>query len=183
MDYIAYAKAAGFTEASYFDPQKLSFADAETLRDACKANDCGFYGRYWTCPPGVGTIEKVQNKVLSYRHGLVLQLLTEAISLTFQPELFSEVSQTFNDMTKVVGDQLKQEVGENVFMLGMSGCTLCKHCTYPKASCCYGKAMVPCISGHCINVYRLWDNTGHRRANLDETDFYSVLLWNDPADA
>lgn len=183
MDYITYAKAAGFTEAGYFDPQKLSFADAETLRDACKANDCGFYGRYWTCPPGVGSIEKVKKKVLSYHHGLVLQLLTEAISLTFQPELFNEVSHTFNDMTQVVGEQIKKEVGEDIFMLGMSGCTLCQHCTYPKAVCCYAKEMVPCISGHCINVYRLWDETGHRRANLDETDFYSVLLWNDPADA
>lgn len=183
MDYITFAKTAGFTEASYFDPQKLSFDDAETLRDACKANDCGFYGRYWTCPPGVGSIEKVKNKILSYHHGLVLQMLTEAISLTFQPELFSEVSTTFNDMTKLVKAKIEEEVGVDVFMLGMSACRLCEECAYPKAACCCLKEMVPCISGHCVNVYRLWDSTGYRRANLDETDFYSVLLWNDPAGA
>lgn len=180
MDYIAFAKAAGFTEASYFDPQKLCFDDAETLREACKADDCGMYGRFWTCPPGVGSIEKVKNKVLSYHRGLVLQLLTEAISVTFQPELFSEVSSGFNDMTKLVKEELAKEVGADIFLLGMSGCTYCKHCSYPKEKCRFVQEMVPCISGHCINVYRLWDSTGHRRADLGETDFYSVLLWNDP---
>lgn len=180
MDYIAFAKSAGFNEACYFDPQKISFDDAETLRDACKANDCGFYGRYWTCPPGVGTIERVQKKVLTYHHGLILQMLTEAISVTFQPELFSDVSTTFNDMTKLVRAELEKEVGD-VYMLGMSNCTICEKCTYPSAKCLHPEKMVPCISGHCVNVYRLWDTTGHRRANFDETDFYSVLLWNDPA--
>ncbi|MEG0874477.1 MAG: DUF2284 domain-containing protein [Clostridiales bacterium] len=176
-DFLELAKSIGFTESCYFNPQELSFHDAQTLRDACKANDCGMYGKFWTCPPGVGSIEKVANTVKKYNHGMVFQLLTEAVNYAIQPEVFNEICMSFNQMTQVVRTELEKEFGE-VFMLGMSGCTLCEKCCYPKEKCKHPKEMTPCISGHCVNVYRLWDTTGNRRANLDESDFYSVLLWN-----
>ena len=47
-DLIAVAEGAGFHKACYFDPQKLNFDDADILRDACRAYDCGMYGKYWT---------------------------------------------------------------------------------------------------------------------------------------
>lgn len=128
--------------------------------------------------PGVGSTDKVAAKVKSYDHGLILQMLTEAVSCDLQPELFNDISHTFNDMTTMVRDELTKEV-ETTFMLGMSNCTICEECAYPNEKCRYPELMIPCISGHCVNVYRLWDSTGNRRARLDETDFYSVLLWND----
>lgn len=175
-DYIKLAIDTGFTAACYFQPQDLDFYDASIMREACKANDCGMYGKFWTCPPGIGSIDKVVNKIKSYEHGLVMQLLTEAVNYAIQPEVFSEICYSFNTMTHSVRAELAKEVGE-VFMLGMSGCTLCEQCTYPQAQCRHPDKMVPCISSHCLNVYRLWDSTGNRRANLDESDFYSVLLW------
>lgn len=175
-DYLKLAAEIGFTAACYFDPQALSFADAATLREACKANDCGMYGKFWTCPPGIGSIEKVVGTIKQYNHGLVMQLLTEAINYAVQPEVFSEICYSFNTMTQALKAELEKEVGD-VFMLGMSGCTLCEKCTYPQEKCRHPQTMTPCISGHCLNVYRLWDSTGNRRANLDESDFYSVLLW------
>lgn len=175
-DYIAFAKEIGFTEAAYFDPKSLSFEDCEILRDGCKANDCGFYGKYWTCPPGVGSTDKVREKIQSYDHGMILQMITEAVSCDLNAELFNDISHTFNDMTTMVKDELSNEV-ENIFMLGMSNCTICDECSYPNEKCRHPELMIPCISGHCVNVYRLWDTTGNRRARLDESDFYSVLLW------
>ncbi|MDO4542889.1 MAG: DUF2284 domain-containing protein [Bacillota bacterium] len=175
-DYIQLAHEIGFTQACYFDPQALSFDDAETLRDACKANDCGMYGKFWTCPPGIGSIEKVVGNIKQYDRGMVFQLLTEAINYAIQPEVFSEICYSFNTMTQTLRAELEKDVGET-FMLGMSGCTLCEECNYPKAKCRRPLEMVPCISGHCLNVYRLWDSTGNRRARLDESDFYSILLW------
>ena len=177
-DYIALAQELGFTEAAFFDPKKLSFEDCDILRDGCKANDCGFYGRYWTCPPGVGSTDKVAEKIKSYDHGLILQMITEAVSCDLQQELFDDISHTFNDMTAMVKEELLKEV-DSVFMLGMSNCTICEECTYPHEKCRHPEKMIPCISGHCVNVYRLWDSTGHRRADLSESDFYSILLWND----
>lgn len=176
MDYIAFAKELGFTAGAYFDPRTLSFEDSGILRDGCKSNDCGFYGRFWTCPPGVGSEEAVAAKVKSYHHGLVLQMLTEAISCDLQPELFAEVSATFNEMTRMVRAELEKEVGKT-YVLGMSDCRLCDECAYPKEKCRHPEQVIPCISGHCVNVYRLWDSTGYRRADLSESDFYSMLLW------
>ncbi len=176
--YIDFAKEIGFTEGAFFDPKALSFEDSAILRDGCKANDCGFYGRYWTCPPGVGSEKKVSAKIRSFDRGLILQMLTEAVSCDLQPELFADLSHTFNDMTTMVKEELEKEVG-NVFTLGMSNCGICETCTYPKSPCRFPDRMIPCISGHCVNVYRLWDSTGFRRATLSESDFYSILLWNE----
>ena len=174
--YIDFARSIGFTEAAYFDPKSLSFEDSAILRDGCKANDCGFYGRFWTCPPGVGSEEKVKRKILSYDNGMILQMLTEAVSCDLQPEFFADIAHTFNDMAVMVKEEL-EKTGVTVFMLGMSNCTICEECTYPKAVCRHPDRMIPCISGHCVNVYRLWDTTGYRRADLSESDFYAVLLW------
>ncbi len=175
-DYVALAYEHGFTNAAYFDPQTVSFEDAAILREACKANDCGKYGKFWTCPPGVGTIEQCADRFKSYRHGIVLQLISEMVSYVFNPELFRELTNSFNDMSRALKREIEKEY-DDVFLLGMSGCTLCKSCTYPTEQCRYAKEMVPCISGHCVNVFRLWDTTGYRQANLDESDFYSILLF------
>lgn len=175
-DYVALAYEQGFTNAAYFDPKAVSFDDAEILREACRANDCGFYGKYWTCPPAVGSIEECTAKFKSYEQGIVLQLISEAVSCVFNAELFNDVANAFNDMTKALKHEVEKEFAD-VYVLGMSGCNLCKSCTYPKKQCRYAKEMVPCISGHCVNVFKLWDSTGYRQANLDESDFYSIILF------
>ena len=181
-DLIAVAEGAGFHKACYFDPQKLNFDDADILRDACRANDCGMYGKYWTCPPGVGTPEECSKHLLRYHHGIVMQFLTEPVSCSLNPDLFNEISRSINEMTRAVRDVL-EEITDDIMMLGMSACSLCKECTYLDGKKCrFPHDMVACISGHCVNVYRLWDSTGNRRANLDETDFYTMLLWNGPSD-
>lgn len=177
QDYIAIAKEFGFTEAAYFDPQTVSFEDSSILRDGCKANDCGFYGKYWTCPPGVGSEAVVEGRVKKYRYGMIMQLLTEAISCELQKEFFDEVSHSFNDMTRLVRMEVEKDTDE-VFMLGMSNCNICEECSYPHAKCRHPEERMSCSSGHCINIYRLWDKTGYRRARLDESDFYSILLWD-----
>ncbi len=175
-DYRQLASAHGFTHAAYFDPQTLVFDDAELLREACRANDCGMYGKFWTCPPGVGPVKDCIAAIRRYRYGIVLQLISEAISYVFNPELFSEVVASFNEMSKALKREVERDF-DDVFLLGMSGCTFCASCTYPEKKCRYAKEMVPCISGHCINVFRLWRETGYREANLDESDFYSILLF------
>lgn len=175
-DYVALAYEHGFTNAAYFDPQTVSFEDAEILREACEANDCGKYGKFWTCPPSVGTVQQCADRFKSYQHGIVLQLISEMVSYVFNPELFSELTNSFNEMSRALKREIEKEY-DDVFLLGMSGCTLCKSCTCPKEKCRYPKEMVPCISGHCVNVFRLWDSTGYRQAHLDESDFYSILLF------
>jgi len=175
-DYLALAYEQGFTNAAYFDPQEVSFADAEVLREACRANDCGFYGKFWTCPPAVGTIEQCVNTFKSYRHGIILQLISEAVSSVFNPEFFSDISNSFNTMSKALKKEMEKEYAD-VYLLGMSGCNLCKNCNYPEKKCRKAQEMVPCISGHCVNVFKIWNASGHRQANLDESDFYSILLY------
>ena len=174
--YIEAALSFGFTAAMDFDVATLDFSDAEVLRDACRADDCHLYGRSWACPPAVGTVAKVVSRVCAYRRGVAVQLLTEPVNPAFDAELFAELTSSFNAMLRALRAQVAGEQGETL-ALGLGNCTLCEHCPYPRERCCHRAELIPCISGHCINVYRLWDSGGRRRGRLDENEFYGIILY------
>ena len=45
----ALAEEIGFKGRGIFETKDLNFL--KEVRDMCKANKCGNYGRLWTCPP------------------------------------------------------------------------------------------------------------------------------------
>ena len=47
----------------WIDTEDLDFS--ERVRMICK-QECPRYGKSWSCPPGVGTVEECQNRCLSY---------------------------------------------------------------------------------------------------------------------
>ncbi|HZK52819.1 MAG TPA: DUF2284 domain-containing protein [Desulfosporosinus sp.] len=174
--YVDLACSMGFNEAVYFDPQKVSFHDADILRDACKANYCGKHGKYWNCPPGMGTVKKREDIFYSYDHGIMMQLLTEPLNSALQGELYQEVATSVNMMGKALKENIKKEY-DDVYLMGMSGCTLCDVCSYPVEECRHPDEVVTSISGNCINVYRLWESTGLTRPGMDMTDLYVIILY------
>ena len=175
-DYLVYAKQCGLTEAAFFDPRTVSVEDAAILRQGCEANSCGKYGKNWSCPPGIGAVEEVAAKVKHWHHGMVMQFLTDAIDTTLQPEVFKEVTAAFHLMIRKVYNKVLAEQGD-AYLLGRGACAVCKDCTYPEHPCRYPEKMVPCISSHGINVYRLWDGTGYPRSTPSETDLYAMILY------
>ena len=65
------AKAMGFDVAVPLDPQSLT--TREDVRAMCAENKCGAYGKNWTCPPAVGTLDECLQRMGQYRHGILLQ--------------------------------------------------------------------------------------------------------------
>ena len=177
-DLIKLALDSGFTSAARFDPEKISFHNAHILRDVCKGNSCTFYGRYWTCPPAVGSVENCIAKVRNYHSGLGVQFVIDAVSYQSNEALFNAIRDTFNDMTRELLTNLRKELGE-VLALGMSGCTLCAHCTYPKGSCAHPDKMILCISSHGIDVFELCELCGFVHAGSDKTEFFGLFLFNE----
>lgn len=49
--------------------EKIRFG--EDIVAACASNACGRYGKFWTCPPGVGTLEELKAKYSKYRTAFV----------------------------------------------------------------------------------------------------------------
>jgi predicted metal-binding protein len=65
------AAALGLTTCLAFDPALLE--PEETVRNYCRANKCGTYGRNYMCPPYSGMLEKLRHKLRDYTAGWLLQ--------------------------------------------------------------------------------------------------------------
>ena len=63
-DLSKIALECGATNASVISADKLVLD--KVFRDMCAANYCGMYGKCWTCPPDVGEIEELMEKVRSF---------------------------------------------------------------------------------------------------------------------
>ncbi len=67
----ALAEEIGFKGRGIFETKDLNFL--KEVRDMCKANKCGNYGRLWTCPPACGTLADSRKKAKQFKWGIVLQ--------------------------------------------------------------------------------------------------------------
>ena len=105
-ELLALAKSCGFTASAPLDPASIELKQA--VRDMCKENTCGQYGKRWSCPPGCGDLEQCRTQLAGYSTGLLVQT-TGAIEDSFDFE------------------------GIQLLPLGAGCCTRCKDCTYPDA--------------------------------------------------
>jgi len=57
-------------EYRFFPTSDIPFSYA--VVEACERNVCGMYGKRWTCPPGVGTLEEISKRILKYPNALLI---------------------------------------------------------------------------------------------------------------
>src|SRR5690554_5005020 len=70
-DMVKDALQLNATRAAMIDVSKIKFS--KELRRMCKQNLCGSYGTNWMCPPGIGELGELIEKVSRYSHGLLFQ--------------------------------------------------------------------------------------------------------------
>ena len=69
--WINRALELGFTHGAVLDISTLN--PRQDVRDMCAADQCGAYGKNWTCPPHCGSLEACGEKIRGYRRGILLQ--------------------------------------------------------------------------------------------------------------
>lgn len=73
--YIVAALELGFSRAVFLPGLKLCCRPE--IRMYCNPEQCQNYGTTWVCPPGCGSIEECQERVLGYRGGIVVQTVSK----------------------------------------------------------------------------------------------------------
>ena len=123
-EIIALAKKEGFYGADVISTDKIVFDAA--FRPYCEENLCGQYGANYSCPPDCGTPDEMKQRVLSYRNALVLQTRWELESFSEKEKLLMGKKLHNSAMFRVIGQM--RDRGHAGFMIGASGCSLCKPC-------------------------------------------------------
>ena len=154
-------------EYAFFDPTELNFHKA--VRSICKS-ECPQYGKSWSCPPGVGTLEECKTRCTGYDNAFIFSTISEVTDILNMDEMLA----TRGEHIEIV-EQIKNNVfcgNENALILTAESCAICETCTYPDAVCRHLDKMYPCIESQTISVTDICE-----KHNLSFLNGYNVVTW------
>lgn len=150
------AAEEGFAGAAVISTDQIVFDPA--FRPYCEENLCGQYGINYTCPPVCGSPENMKNRILAHKKALVLETMWEG-DYTDGPAM-KQGKKTHNTAAVRLLKRLRREGCEG-FLVGASGCSLCKPCHMGKGEpCAFPDLRWSCMSAYCIFVKKLADTCG-----------------------
>lgn len=129
----------------------------EEVRYICRT-ECTRYGKSWSCPPAVGTVEECKKRCEPYTGGFLFTSMTEVPDLEDLEGMLSTRAE-HEEITRRVRDVFQEE-GEEVLVLSTESCAICKRCTYPDAPCRHPDRMFPSLEGYGILVTKLAERCG-----------------------
>ena len=142
----------GFSSAAIVDTSEIVFDPG--FRPYCEENLCGQYGANYSCPPDCGTPELMKQKVLTHKKALVVSTEWEIEDFS-QTDKLKEAKSLHNAAMLSLIKKLKTD-GHDGFMVGASGCSLCKPCKLTSGEpCAFPDMMYSCMSAYCIFVKKL----------------------------
>lgn len=161
-------------ESAFLSPRKILFC--QEVRDACKANLCGMYGKCWTCPPGVGRWEELRDHYQSFANAFVFTTL-HTLEDSFDVEGMSEGREAHKRTEQAMETALRSQA-EPFEICGAEGCTLCKKCTYPDAPCRHPERIHRSMEATGIHVVKLAADCGIHYCNgVNTVTYFSIIFW------
>lgn len=175
MDMEKYFTRKEIFQYKLTDTSAIPFS--EEVVNMCKANRCGKYGTCWTCPPGVGTLSELEEKICSFKYAAVFTCKYDLEdSFDFEGMLKGQ-KKTKEVLTSVLADIRADSLC--VMALGCEGCGLCEKCTYPDSPCRFPEKAVPSVEACGINVVELAKKTGINYSNGPDTvTYFCMVLFN-----
>ena len=147
------------------------------FRDACEQNLCGKYGRCWTCPPDVGEIDELIEKVKLYKNALVFQTIG-MLEDSFDIEGIGSAAKKHNDIIQIIDEKLIP-VLKNAMKLGAGGCYICERCAkIDDEPCRDPQRATASLEAHGIAVSDLAETSGMKYINGQNTvTFFGGFLF------
>ena len=125
--WIDAALTLGFSEAVPLSVSTLH--PREDIRALCAADQCGAYGKNWTCPPFCGTLEECGAKMRSYTHGILLQTVGK-LEKTIDTKGYRAAERRHLSLFREFSELVRAEYPD-ALCLGAGGCRICERCAYP----------------------------------------------------
>ena len=172
----------GATKATVIPVEKIVLSSV--FRDICKSNGCGNYGRCWMCPPDVGEIDVLMDKVRSYDYGVLYQTIVE-IEDSFDIEGMTAGSARHAANSRKIRAALNPVLGEEVFHLTCGGCRGCETCAKKEGLPCRNPASaMPSMESCGIDVYNTTKGTELKYINGENTvTYFGIALFREESHA
>lgn len=168
------ALEAGATKAILLPVERIVLSD--TFREICRTGGCGAYGRCWVCPPHIGEIHALMEKVRSYPKALWYQYVG-----TIEDSFDFEGMMAVGNAHALLGQRLQAKAEDLIagefLHLSCGGCHLCEKCAAVQGDPCRfpGKALHP-LEGYGVDVYQTTKDTPLKYINGQNTVTYFGMI-------
>lgn len=170
MNLNDFARQLGIEVCGEFDAGIL--APQERIREYCRENKCGNYGNNYMCPPHVGSIKALRNRLKRYRKGILLRYSLN-INVKSDREGVIRTQKEFHQKILELEGYLR--VGEVLEVWGLIGgnCRMCHVCQARSGQpCSYPDKARMSLEAAGIDVMTLLDSFG-----LDNRFHAGKITW------
>jgi len=101
--------------------------------DKCRMNYCGRYNRSWSCPPSIGDVKILEEKVLSYPQAILFQTVSQ-LDDDYDVEGMDKARRDMMKIALKLNIMLNEKKAD-FMILSAGSCQICDECTYPKSPC------------------------------------------------
>ncbi|WMJ21773.1 DUF2284 domain-containing protein [Paludicola sp. MB14-C6] len=141
------------------------------IRKSCEMNQCGAYGKNWTCPPHIGDINELISELSQYKNVLVYQCVYE-LEDSYDIEGMDEGQKQFHKLTNKIA-QLYAGSNPPVKVLSAGGCRICAVCgAVTNTPCRFPSVAYSSLEAHGIQVSELAKACGMKYINGKNTVTY-----------
>ena len=140
--------------------------------EACEKNVCGNYNKCWTCPPAIGSLQTLKEKITAFQNAFVF---TTKYNLedSFDYEGMMRAKDQHNKLTSA----MHARFGKTNPVYGAGACKLCEKCAFPEP-CRFPEKIFPSIEAAGINVTELSRSAGIKYNNGENTvTYFSMILF------
>ncbi|MCK9478604.1 MAG: DUF2284 domain-containing protein [Firmicutes bacterium] len=175
-ELIKDAVTNGAKTASIISTTEIPF-DPE-LRKLCESNQCGNYGKSWTCPPDVGDVNELIKKAKSFDKALVFQTVSE-IEDSYDFEGMMQGLKHHEDITKKIEKLVHNKIDAPVLQLSAGWCKVCDKCAkIDKKPCRHPEKAVASLESYGIFVSGLAEKAGMKYINgVNTVTYFGAFLY------
>ncbi len=142
-----------------------------SLIELCKQNQCGNYGKCYTCPPLIGDTQALIKKAKSFSKAIIFQKIYK-IEDSFDFEGMDMAAKDFSKLVQTVNDICKSD-SSKLIVLGCGGCRICEKCgAIDGVECRFPDKAVASLESYGINVSKLAQSCGMNYINGQKTVTY-----------
>ena len=169
MDYVNLCLSMGAAKAEEIPVSKLLLQPE--LREYCKQNSCGRYGRNYTCPPSIGDVNNLIAELKTFSRVIIWQNIYP-LEDSFDFEGMMDAAAKHNAMTEKIARLLYPKV-ENILILSAGGCSICKTCgIITNEPCRDRKHAFSSLEAYGINVSQIGEISSLKYINGPNTVTY-----------
>lgn len=168
------ALECGATKAALIQQDQIVLS--ATFRDICRDGMCGGYGRSWMCPPDIGEIDELMEKVRQYPQGVLYQTIGE-IEDSYDFEGMQDVSKRHEKIGIALQKAIHPLFKKPFLHLSCGGCRICPRCAkLDDQPCRHPDLALPPMEGYGIDVSSTTRSTDLKYINGANTVTYFGLI-------